>query len=206
MEVIQVHLLVDDAVSKGIESGALSISAGIVRDSTGKIRKHLPTTTNEIKEAAKSAKSIIATHKGAAIGIGLGLAAVTLVGGTIIYFANKSKKKKEAEMTAKSQMFHNAMQRYVIAAQNACVTETEVNALLEVLEDINNGGDETLTLNISISQLNQLINSIFDYTKRLAKANDYKSARIKSPKRGAKNSMQNLQGYLEIQRDILAAA
>lgn len=95
MEVIQVHLLVDEAVSKVIESGALSISAGIVRDSTGKIRKHLPTTTNEIKEAAKSAKSIIATHKGAAIGIGLGLAAVTLVGGTIIFLQTNPKRKKK---------------------------------------------------------------------------------------------------------------
>lgn len=58
---------------------------------------------------------------------------------------------------------------------------------------------------IPISQLNELINSIFDYTKRLAEANAI-DIPVKSPECGSGNSIANLQNYLKVQKQIMEKA
>ena len=88
----------------------------------------------------------------------------------------------------------------------SAVTHWDDDLLVALEEAQNSKAGDAVMLSIPAKQLNELISSIFDYTKRLAEANAFKDVRVAAPKRGAKNSMANLQNYLEIQKQIMANA
>ena len=59
-----------------------------------------------------------------------------------------------------------------------------------------------MTLNISASQFSELINCLFNFTKRLAEANNISSEFINRPKVFKKKGYSDLQYYLNVQKDI----
>lgn len=59
--------------------------------------------------------------------------------------------------------------------------------------------EEEIRLELSSKEMKQLVDMIYDYTKKLAKANDIKLDRLES---FAENSIVDLENYLKIQKKI----
>lgn len=59
--------------------------------------------------------------------------------------------------------------------------------------------EEEIRLELSSKEMKQLVDMIYDYTKKLAKANDIKLDRLES---FAENSIVDLEDYLKIQKKI----
>ena len=118
-----------------------------------------------------------------------------------------NKKKKLTKQDECVAAFQKALKAYLKAAKSGKLNEKVVDDLLVALENAQNSkAGDAVMLSIPAKQLNDLISSIFDYTKRLAEANAFKDVRVVEPKRGTKNSIANLQSYLEIQKQIMANA
>ena len=210
MKIAQVSLAVPDEIYEGILAGTLEIAAGVVRDNKGVIRKHLPKVAVQAKDsAAKAAKNgagiVQAVKKNPGVAIAAG--AVVAVSGGVAYLAHHVKQKKMTKQEECVADFQKALKAYLKAAKTGKLNEKVVDDLLVALENAQNSkAGDAVMLSIPAKQLNDLISSIFDYTKRLAEANAFKDVRVAAPKRGAKNSMANLQNYLEIQKQIMANA
>lgn len=230
MKIAQVSLAVDDDIYEAIMAGTLEIAAGVVRDNKGVIRKHLPKVAAQAKDgAAKAAKAAKVANaaknnkvvkaapvaKGNGIvqlvkknpGVAIAAGAVVAVGGGVAYLAHHVKQKKMTKQEECVADFQKALKAYLKAAKTGKLNEKVVDDLLVALENAQNSkAGDAVMLSIPAKQLNDLISSIFDYTKRLADANAFKDVRIVAPKRGAKNSIANLQSYLEIQKQIIEKA
>ena len=210
MKIAQVSLAVPDEIYEGILAGTLEIAAGVVRDNKGVIRKHLPKVAVQAKDsAAKAAKNgagiVQAVKKNPGVAIAVGAAAA--VGGGVAYLVHHSKKKKLTTQEECVENFQKALKAYLKATKAGKLNEKVVDDLLVALEEAQNSkAGDAVMLSIPAKQLNELISSIFDYTKRLAEANAFKDVRIVAPKRGAKNGIANLQSYLEIQKQIIEKA
>ena len=61
-------------------------------------------------------------------------------------------------------------------------------------------------LNISADQFSDLINCIFDFTKRLAEANNFNTNSINRPKYFKKKTSDDLKYYLNMQKQIFEQA
>ena len=61
---------------------------------------------------------------------------------------------------------------------------------------------KNINLNISVAQFGDLINCIFDYTMRLAKANNINTQSINRPKYFTKKTADDLKYYLNMQKHI----
>lgn len=230
MQLAQVTLAVPDDIYEGILAGTLEIAAGVVRDNKGVIRKHLPKVVAPAKEnAAKVAKAAKVANaaknnkvvkaapvaKGNGIvqlvkknpGVAIAAGAVVAVGGGVAYLAHHVKQKKMTKQEECVSDFQKALKAYLKAAKTGKLNEKVVDDLLVALENAQSSkAGDAVMLSIPAKQLNDLISSIFDYTKRLAEANAFKDVRISAPKRGTKNSIANLQSYLEIQKQIIEKA
>ena len=210
MKVAQVSLAVPDDIYVGLMNGTLNIAAGVVRDNNGVIRKHLPKVANVAKEnkairaaANNGVMQIAKNFKVVAIGVG----AAAAIGGGVAYLVHSSKAKKIEQKEESVAKFQKALKAYLKAAKGGNINAKVIDNLLTALQEIENSkAGDAVILSIPASQLNDLINSIFDYTRRLAEANSFSEVPVKAPKRGSKNSIINLQNYLEIQKQIIEAA
>lgn len=100
--------------------------------------------------------------------------------------------------------FQKALQKYLEAAQIGAITATVVDNLMEAIKEAeNSNAGNAVMLSIPAYQLNELINSIFEYTKCLADANAFKVKKLKAPKRGSKNRIIDLHTYLETQKQMI---
>lgn len=205
MKLAQVTLAVPDDIYADVIAGTLEIG-GLVKDNKNIIRKHLQRVANAVprKNTAQTVKKvnvmqIVKSNKGVAIGIGV---AVAVVGG-VAYAVHSVKERKAEQVEAYVADFQKSLKLYLKATKNGKINAKVVENLLDVLKEIEKCKvSETVMLVIPASQLNELINSIFDYTKRLAIANT-QEIQVNAPKRGTKNSISNLQSYLEIQKQII---
>lgn len=75
---------------------------------------------------------------------------------------------------------------------------------LDVLS--NDDPSKAINLKISPSQFSDLLHSIFDYTIRLAQANNINPALISKPKILRKKNYSDLQYYLNMQKTIFEQA
>lgn len=208
MKLAQVTLAVPDDIYVDVMNGTLEI-AGLVKDNNHIIRKHLPRVADTVqnKDVAKKVKKanllkVVKNNKGVAIGVGI----AAVVGTGAVYVIHSIKEKKTERLEKSVVDFQKALKDYLKATKTGKLNAKVVDALLDVLAELqkNKAGDSVM-LSIPASQLNELINSIFDYTKRLAEANAI-DMQVKSPKQGNKNSIANLQSYLKIQKQIMEKA
>lgn len=71
---------------------------------------------------------------------------------------------------------------------------------------MNDDPSKTVNLKISAHQFSELIYSIFDYTIRLAEANNINPALVNKPKILKKKDCSDLQYYLNLQKTIFEQA
>lgn len=200
MPIVQVNLAVSDDIYKNVMAGTFQI-AGLIKDNKNIIRKHLPVVADTVKnkEALKALKSIKV--------IAIVATVATAVGAGAIYVIHRIKETKAEEKHECVAKFQKALQEYLEVAKIGAITITAVDNLLTALKEVENSkAGDAIMLSIPAYQLNELINSIFEYTKCLAAANAFKAKDLKAPKRSSKNSIVSLQTYLEIQKQIIERA
>lgn len=204
MKLAQVTLAVPDDIYADVMKGTLEI-AGLVKDNNHVIRKHLPRVADtvpksEIVQKIKKANilQVLKNNKGVAIGIGIGAA----VGAGALYTVHSFKEKKIEKEEENIKDFQEALKAYLNTTKTGKLNCQVVDSLLVELEEIEKRrmGD-SIVLSIPASQLNELINSIYDYTKRLSEANKI-DVQVTAPRCGKKDGITNLQSYLEIQKQI----
>ena len=87
------------------------------------------------------------------------------------------------------------------------VAGTVLDNLINSIEAIEkNNPKKSINLNISAAQFSDLINCIFDFTRRLAEANNISTRSINRPKYFHKKTSADLKYYLNMQKQIFEQA
>lgn len=200
MPIVPVNLLVDEKTYQGVKAGVLEICGMAKNVESKKIAKHIPAVADATKEGAAKAFDYVKLHKKGFILAGGAIVAAGSVAGVAGYVATRNKRKREKH-------FANCLQVYLIAAKNGELTVDMIDDLSNSLEVLSNGNpSKTINLKITASQFSDLIYSIFDYTIRLAKANNISTKSISKPKLSKKNTFADLQYYLNWQKSIFEQA
>lgn len=197
MPVVNVNLILDDATYKDIMDGTLEL-CGMVKDNNHRIRKHLPAVFDSAKNGAAKAIDLVREHKKGLIVVG----GIVVSGGVIVSTVSHFTQKKRR--TAKKRL-GESFQAYIDAAKDGALTVEIVDTLISDLGTVSAlYKDDTIPLNLSAKQIGDLLYSIYDYTKRMDEANCIKTNTIHAPKVFRKNTVEDLQEYLQIQKEILS--
>lgn len=191
-------------IAIGIMKGMYKRFGGVVRDAkTGAIVKHLKEVeVPKPKSGGEALAQAVKSHPVAAVGIGVGVAA----GGALTAYAVKKKKEKEYKKNSPECVikFEKSLKAYLKAVRKGNLDEKTIDRLIADLEAIKEAdAEEKISLELSTAELKQLVNMIYDYTKKLAKVNDVKLERFKQR---SPNSIDNLHAYLEVQKRIFTEA
>ena len=197
MPVMNVNLVLDDATYVGVKSGIFEL-CGLVKDADNKrIKKHLPTVVDATKEGAAKAIDMIREHKKGLFIIGGVFIVGGAIAGAVTYISQKDKIKAK-------KRFGEALENYLNTAQEGVLTSNLIDDLLESIEGVSKfSKDGSVPLNLTSKQLYSLFNSIYDFTKRMADANNVNTKGIKVPNKLSKNKIVDLQNYLFMQKQIL---
>ncbi len=200
MPVVNVNLLVDEKTYAGVKAGVLELCGMAKNVDNKRVAKHLPAVADAAKEGAVKAIDFIREHKKGAIVIGGVLIVGGAVAGTVGYIATRDQRKREKQ-------FAKNLQIYLDAAQEGKLTIEIIDALIDSLNALSKDNpSKTVDLKITASQFSDLIRSIFDYTIRLAEANNITPALISKPKILKKKTYLDLQYYLDMQKSIFEQA
>lgn len=191
-------------IAIGIMKGMYKRFGGVVRDAkTGAIVKHLKEVELPAeKKAGGAVMQAVKQHPVAAIGIGVGVAAGT----ALTAYAVKKKKENEYKKNSPECVlkFEKSLKAYLKAVRKGTLDEKTIDKLMADLEAIKEvDAEEKISLELSTVELKQLVNMIYDYTRKLAKVNDVKLERFKQH---SPNSIDNLHAYLEVQKRIFQEA
>lgn len=199
MPIVNVTLVLDDDTYKGVMDGAL-VLCGMVKDGKHRVRKHLPAVVDSAKDGAAKAIDFVRANKKGFFVVGGIVIAGGAVMGTVSYFTQKEKRNAKKHLG-------KSFQAYIDAARDGTLTMEIVDALISNLDTVSKlYNDDSIPLNLSTKQIMDLLFSIYDYTKRMAEANNVTTTSIHAPKVFRKNSVVDLQNYLYIQKDILSNA
>lgn len=198
MPIQQIAYDIPSDLALGIVKGTYKRFGGVVRDSsTGAIVKHLKEA--EIpKKGGRAILKVIKRHPIAAIGIG---ATVTIGSAATSYVVKKKKEKRDKSNTPECVLnFEKSLKKYLKAVRKGTLDERTIDKLMDDLNQIGESdGGEQISLDFSTKELGSLVNMIYDYTRKLAKANSVKLKRYKLKK---SNSIINLYDCLEMQKKI----
>ena len=200
MPVMNVNLLLDEATYAGVKSGMLELW-GMVKDTDNKkVRKHLPTVIDATKEGASKAIDAVREHKKGFLIIGGVLIVGGAVAGAVSYVAQKDKIKSKKK-------FADALEIYLNAAQDGILTSELVENLITALNGVSKYSKKgVVPIKLSPKQLQTLFNSIYDFTKRMASANNISTKGINPPSKLTRGKILDLQEYLYKQKEILESA
>ena len=197
MPVMNVNLVLDDATYAGVKAGIYELG-GLVKNADNKrVKKHLPTVVDATKEGAAKAIDMIREHKKGLLVIG----GVLIVGGAVVgavtYISQKDKIKAKKK-------FGETLEVYLNAAKEGTLTSNLIDDLLASIEIVSKfSKDGAVPINLTSKQLYSLFNSIYDFTKRMADANNVTTKSIKAPSKLSKSKILDLQNYLVMQKQIL---
>lgn len=227
MAIIQVAYDVPNDVAVGLASGELMRFGSVIRNRTG-IIKHLKevsvskaesstvvkvasasVSTARSKSLFTNVKDIAKKHPVAAVVVGIG-AGVAIVGG-IVYGRYRSKKKHikgKIEMPAYGHSFNDVFCNYLDEIRTGALQKETLDTLMKELNQmkacIDNG---ELEISFSNEQLDTMIDIVFYYTRKLARANSYKIIEFKKPSiENTDGAISGLCHCLEIQKEIFVAA
>ena len=196
MPVVNVNLLVDEKTYAGVKAGVLELCGMAKNVDNKRVAKHIPAVADAAKEGAVKGIDFIREHKKGAIVIGGVLIVGGAITGTVGYITTRDQRKREKQ-------FAKNLQIYLDAAQEGNLTIEILDALIDSLNALSKDNpSKTVDLKISASQFSDLIRSIFDYTIRLAEANNINPALISKPKMFKKKTYLDLQYYLDMQKSI----
>ena len=191
-------------IAIGIMKGIYKRFGGVVRDAkTGVIVKHLKEV--DLSAEKKASNVIVQTvkqHPVATIGIGVAVAAGT----ALTTYAVKKRKENEYKKNSPECVinFEKSLKKYLKAVRKGALDEKIIDKLIVDLEAIKEADtEEQILLELSTAELKQLVNMIYDYTRKLAKVNDVKLQRFKQT---SHNSIDDLHAYLEVQKRIFQEA
>lgn len=197
METIQVIFEVPRVVQEGINSGALRLFGGVVRNQKGEIVYHLRDVL-EIVEKANTKNKMIAA------GVGI-LGTFAVVSGTYAVYKILNKKNILPNVI---NDFNQSFVEYIIAAKNMEINTDVINKLddsAELLKDILKNKDKRLNLEgaLDLQQLNELIDSVYRYTLDLIDKNMMEVNEIeRSEYFEFGSNIVDLQNYLQLQRKV----
>ena len=197
MPVMNVNLVLDDATYAGVKAGIYELGGLIKNADNKRVKKHLPTVVDATKEGAAKAIDMIREHKKGLLVIG----GVLIVGGAVVgavtYISQKDKIKAKKK-------FGETLEVYLNAAKEGTLTSNLIDDLLASIEIVSKfSKDGAVPINLTSKQLYSLFNSIYDFTKRMADANNVTTKGIKAPSKLSKSKMLDLQNYLVMQKQIL---
>ena len=197
MPVMNVNLVLDDATYAGVKAGIYELG-GLVKNSDNKrVKKHLPTVVDATKECASKAIDMIREHKKELFIVGGVIIVGGAVAGAVTYISQKDKIKAKKK-------FGETLEIYLNAAQSGTLTSNLVDDLLASIEVILKfSKDGAVPINLTSKQLYSLFNSVYDFTKRMAEANNVNAKDIKAPRKFSKGKIIDLQNYLVMQKQIL---
>lgn len=200
MPIVPVNLVVDDETYLAVQNGILEL-CGMVKDAnTKRIAKHLPVIADAAKEGTIKAIDYVKLHKKVFLIAG-GIAAVgagALVAVNLVVVRKRKKLEKQ---------FANNLQVYLDAAKDGKLTIDIIDALNQSLYELSKGKvSKPVNFKISTKQFSDLINCIFDYTIRLAEANNINIKSINMPVITRNNTYEDLQYYLNLQKSIFEQA
>ena len=197
MPVMNVNLVLDDATSAGVKAGIYELG-GLVKNADNKrVKKHLPTVVDATKEGAAKAIDMIREHKKGLLIVGGVLIVGGAVAGAVTYISQKDKIKAKKK-------FGETLEVYLNAAKEGTLTSNLIDDLLASIEIVSKfSKDGAVPINLTSKQLYSLFNSIYDFTKRMADANNVTTKGIKAPSKLSKSKILDLQNYLVMQKQIL---
>lgn len=200
MPVVNVNLLVDEKTYAGVKAGVLELCGMAKNVDNKRVAKHIPAVADAAKEGAAKAIDFIRLHKKGTLIVGGVIILGGAVVGTVGYITSRDKRKRERQ-------FAKDLQVYLDAAREGKLTIEILDDLINSLDQLSNDDpSKAVNLKITASQFGDLIHSIFDYTIRLAEANNINPALISKPKILKKKNYSDLQYYLNMQRSIFEQA
>lgn len=205
--VIQPALDIPESILERLLSGEYVRYGGVVRDLAGHVVKHLdevPVPTQNQETSLLRIADVLKKHR---IGIIIGVGVVILAGGVALFIADKNKKDKQnatPEIPKYIEEYNTALCAYLEAVRNGNLEMDTINHLIANLDSIkeNNDGGK-IKIDFSTEQLDTLVNLVYEYTVKLAKANSVEIDELKEPASiSADNTLLDLHHYLTIQRRI----
>lgn len=176
MPVVNVNLLVDEKTYAAVQAGVLELCGMAKNVDNKRVAKHIPAVADAAKEGASKAIDFIRLHKKETLIVGGVIILGGAVVGTVGYITSLDKRKRERQ-------FAEDLQVYLDAAREGKLTIEILDALINSLDQLSNDDpSKAVNLKITASQFSDLIHSIFDYTIRLAEANNISPAFISKPK------------------------
>ena len=197
-KIVQIAFDVPDDIYEGLMNGTLSNFGSVVRDSKG-IVAHLKQADLPLQEVKEGAKALVKNKKLMIVGGAVLLVTGAVAGGVTI--ANSVKKKKAEKLTPLViKEFNTAFGEYLDAIDKSKLDDTVISKLISKIEALQSATEQgEIEMDYSSDQVKAFIKLITNYTKQLAKANDYSVRNIKVKD---KSPILELNNCLNIQKDI----
>ena len=197
-KIVQIAFDVPDDIYEGLMNGTLSNFGSVVRDSKG-IVAHLKQADLPLQEVKEGAKALVKNKKLMIVGGAVLLVTGAVAGGVTI--ANSVKKKKAEKRTPLViKEFNTAFGEYLDAINKSRLDDTIISNLISKIEALQSATEQgEIEMDYSSDQVKAFIKLITNYTKQLAKANDYSVRNIKVKD---KSPILELNNCLNIQKDI----
>lgn len=200
MPVVPIYLNIDEKTYAGVKAGTLELCGMAKNIDNKRVAKHIPAVADAAKEGASKAIDFVREHKKGSLLIG----GILVVGGATMGAVSYVSHRKQRQL---NEQFGKALQAYLDAARDGVLTLEILNSLIASIEaNEENSPDKSINLNVSASQFSDLIHCIFDYTLRLADANNFNSKSINRPKYFKKKTSDDLKYYLNMQKQIFEQA
>lgn len=200
MPVVPIYLDIDEKTYAGVKAGLYELYGLAKNVNNKRVAKHIPAVADAAKEGASKAIDFIRVHQKGTIIVGGVLIIGGVVAGTVGYVAHR----KQREL---NKQFGTALQEYLDSARNGTLNIEILDTLITSIEAVEKcNSKKPINLNISAVQFGDLINCIFDYTKRLAEANNISTQSINRPKYFKKKTADDLKYYLNMQKHIFEQA
>lgn len=200
MPVVPIYLDIDEKTYASVKAGHYELY-GLAKNADNKrVAKHIPTVADAAKDGTSKAIDFIRVHQKGTIIVSGVLIVGGAVAGTVRYVAHRKQRKLDKQ-------FGTALQEYLDSARNETLNIEILDTLICSIEAVEKGNPQkSINLNISAAQFSDLINCIFDYTKRLAEVNNISMQSINQPKYFKNKTADDLKYYLNMQKHIFEQA
>ena len=205
MPIIQEAFDIPNDIMTKLLTGEYRRIGGVIRYATGpkkgQIVKHLEPIDLKSAQQAQSigAKVIQFAKRNKKVLIVSGVAVAIVTVGSFVYCKVKN---REPEVVT---TFRSELKTYIEEVRTGTLKLSSIENLLSALEAVKSHKDSSnINIELSTEELDVLVNRIYEYTKSLAEMNEYPLNAEDIKKYAA--SMDNLQSYLTVQKQIFETA